>query len=104
MKRNKSVQRRSYTATDGRRCSLLAKPGRGSLCLHHWKRRERPRDSEAAAGEFLGSFRDFKTPTAVNHALGELFSLIPVRRAAADGTLRVEVIGPGQSAGGASSG
>jgi len=50
-------------------------PGHHSLCLPHQQRREKESDAEALAAELLGPFAEFNTATAVNHALGKLFSL-----------------------------
>ena len=56
--------------------------GRDSLCLPHQQRRQKQFGSEAIAAELLGPFAEFKTATAVNHALGNLFSLVAQGRIA----------------------
>src|SRR6267143_1913073 len=70
---------------------ILRRNDDSSLCVDHWQREQQlyagSVDAETLAAELLGSFKDFKTTTAVNHALGKLFALlaknlIPVRNAA----------------------
>jgi hypothetical protein len=87
MFRKKSEARCRHTSADGRRCRMPCAPGHHSLCLPHRQRQEKESDAEAIAAELLGPFAEFNTATAVNHALGKLFSLaaqdrIPPRNAA----------------------
>ena len=70
-----------HTGADGRRCTMSAAPG-DSLCLPHRQRQQKESDAQALAAELLGPFGEFKTATAVNHALGKLFSLVAVGRIA----------------------
>jgi hypothetical protein len=63
-----------------------------SLCFQHSQRQQEllyveSFDANALATELLGPFQEFKTATAINHALGKLFALlakdrIPTRNAA----------------------
>src|SRR5205807_8200777 len=84
-------KRCQHSADDGRRFRMPRENDDSSLCLDHWQREQQHYagsvDAETLAAELLGSFKDFKTTTAVNHALGKLFALlaknlIPVRNAA----------------------
>ncbi len=86
-KRSARDDRCQYTTLDGRRCRMSRLNDHPSLCFDHWQREQQLRDAERVANELLGSFDDFKTATAVNHALGKLFALlaknrIPTRNAA----------------------
>ncbi len=74
-KKKKPEARCRYRSADGRRCRMPCAPGHHSLCLPHQQRREKESDAEALAAELLGPFAEFNTATAVNHALGKLFSL-----------------------------
>jgi len=58
---------------------MPARPG-DSLCLPHWQRHNR--DAQAVSAELLGPFAKLNTATAVNHALGKLFSLVAQGRVA----------------------
>src|SRR3989449_1238042 len=89
--KQKQDNRCQHTTADGRRCRMPRRNDDSSLCLDHWQREQQlyagSVDAETLAAELLGSFKDFKTTTAVNHALGKLFALlaknlIPVRNAA----------------------
>ncbi len=90
--KQKQDHRCRHTTADGRRCRMPRLNDDASLCLDHWQREQQllhagSVDAETLAAELLGSFKDFKTTTAVNHALGKLFALlaknrIPVRNAA----------------------
>jgi len=76
-----------YVSADGRRCRALRSRGHASLCPAHQRHRQELIESEAVAAELLGAFQEFKTGTALNHALTRLFALlarnrIPVRNAA----------------------
>lgn len=81
----------SHTNADGRRCGLRRAAGYASLCLHHRRGQPPPLaespEAQQLVAQFLGSQEEFKTATAVNHALGNLFALlargqVPVRKAA----------------------
>lgn len=89
---SRNTKRCSYTKTDGRRCGEpclpagRGAPGRESLCLNHWKQRQRERQAVATADELLGNSSEFHTATDVNRLLGNLVSLvahdrIPTRKA-----------------------
>ncbi len=90
--KQKQDHRCQHTTADGRRCHMPRLNDDASLCLDHRQREQQllhagSVDAETLAAELLGSFKDFKTTTAVNHALGKLFALlaknrIPVRNAA----------------------
>ena len=89
--KQKQDNRCQHTTADGRRCRMPRRNDDSSLCLDHWQREQQlyagSVDAETLAAELLGSFKDFKTTTAVNHALGKLFALlaknlIPARNAA----------------------
>ncbi len=88
----KDSRRCSYTEADGRRCGQPCLPaatgasGRNSLCLSHWKQRQRERQAGATADELLGNSTEFHTAADVNRLLGNLLSLvahdrIPTRKA-----------------------
>ncbi len=81
-RKKKPEARCRYTSADGRRCRMPCAPGHHSLCLPHRQRREKESDAEALAAELLGPFEEFNTATAVNHALGKLFSLAAQGRVA----------------------
>ena len=76
LKKRKVEARCRHTGADGRRCTMSPAPGGDSLCLPHRQRQQKESDAQALAAELLGPFREFKTATAVNHALGKLFSLV----------------------------
>ncbi len=70
-----------FVAADGRRCSLPRAQKHQSLCINHWRREQEFADAhnpeaDALVARFLGAQRDFRTTTAVNLALGDLFSLL----------------------------
>lgn len=76
-----------YVWADGRRCRAFCPPGDATLCQMHRRLQQELCESEALAAELLGAFQEFKTGTALNHALTKLFVLlvrnrIPVRNAA----------------------
>ncbi len=78
--------------SDGRRCRMPRMSRQTPLCLSHFRRQQKLRGRQLAAAELLGPFTDFKTATAINHALGKVFTLlvqnrIPVRKAAVLGYL-----------------
>lgn len=82
--KTQAVEQCRFTKSDGRRCRMPAVPGPDLLCPMHLRRSQR--EADAVAAELFGPFREFKTATAVNHALGKLSSLvargrIPVRNA-----------------------
>src|SRR3989442_11776832 len=78
--KQKQDNRCQHTTADGRRCRMPRRNDDSSLCLDHWQREQQlyagSVDAETLAAELLGSFKDFKTTTAVNHALGKLFALL----------------------------
>ncbi len=88
----KDSRRCSYIKADGRRCGQPCLPGgtgasgRDSLCLSHWKHRQRERQTGATADELLGNSTEFHTAAHVNRLLSNLLSLvahdrIPTRKA-----------------------
>ncbi len=87
-KRSARDDRCQYAAADGRRCRLPPMGRHAAFCFFHFQRQQQQlRDAQAVAAELLGAHEEFKTATAVNHALGKLFALaaknrIPVRNAA----------------------
>jgi hypothetical protein len=81
-KKKKPEARCRCTTADGRRCRMPVAPGHHSLCLPHRQRQEKESGAEALAAELLGPFEEFNTATAVNHALGKLFSLAAQGRVA----------------------
>ena len=83
----KQENRCQHTTLDGRRCRMSRLNDHPSLCFDHWQREQQLLHAERVGSELLGSFDEFKTATAVNHALGKLFALlaknrIPTRNAA----------------------
>ncbi len=77
-----------HTSASGRRCRMLRMEHHPSLCPQHRRQQLQPdTDPQTVAAELLRSIEDFKTATAVNHALGRLFAMlagnrIPPRNAA----------------------
>src|SRR5712692_4186586 len=62
-----------HTSAAGRRCRMPRMQGDASFCDQHRCQLQLEPHPEAVAAELLGSIDDFKTATAVNHALGRLF-------------------------------
>lgn len=91
-KQPKPDDRCQHTTADGRRCRALRMNQDSTLCLQHWQGQQQllcaeSLDANALAIELLGPFQDFKTATAINHAMARLFALaaqdrIPTRKAA----------------------
>jgi len=64
----------THKTAHGRRCTMPTVAPDVALCFPHWQRQNG--DAQAVSAELLGPFAELTTATAVNHALGKLFSLV----------------------------
>ncbi len=75
-----SDDRCQHKTAGGRRCRMPRVDGDPSLCHQHRRQLQPETHPETVAAELLGSIDDFKTATAVNQALGRLFTLVAANR------------------------